>query len=78
MKKGANGGATQDAKVQKGAGAAQNKNGKKNEKGGGKSIMSLADTKVKVTEYLTAQNRPYSVQDILNCFQSCMRKKEAD
>jgi hypothetical protein len=40
--------------------------------------MDVADTKVKVEEYMVRHNRPYSVQDILNCYQSTMRKKQCE
>lgn len=41
-------------------------------------IMDIAATKVKVEEYMLRHNRPYSIQDILNCYQSSMRKKQCE
>lgn len=41
-------------------------------------IMDIPETKVKVEEYMLRHNRPYSVQDILNCFQSSMRRKQCE
>ena len=38
-------------------------------------IMDIADTKKAIEAYLVKHNRPYSIQDILNSFQSTMRKK---
>lgn len=40
--------------------------------------MDVPQTKVKVEEYMLRHNRPYSVQDILNCYQSSMRKKQCE
>lgn len=40
--------------------------------------MDIAATKKAVEEYLLRHNRPYSVQDILNCFQSTMRKRQCE
>ena len=40
--------------------------------------MSVEDTKTTIEEYMIRNNRPYSCQDILNFFQSTMRKKQAD
>jgi hypothetical protein len=41
-------------------------------------IMDVKETKVKVEEYMLRHNRPYSVQDILNFFQSTMRRKQCE
>lgn len=38
-------------------------------------FMDIPETKIKVEEYMLRHNRPYSVQDILNCYQSTMRRK---
>jgi hypothetical protein len=40
--------------------------------------MDVPDTKIKAEEFMIKHNRPYSVQDILNSFQSCMRKKQCE
>ena len=41
-------------------------------------IMDVGQTKKEVEAYLLKHNRPYSVQDILNCFQTTMRKKNCE
>lgn len=41
-------------------------------------IMDVPDTKKTIEEYLNRHNRPYSLQDILNSYQSTMRKKPAE
>ena len=38
-------------------------------------FMDIKETKIKAEEYMLRHNRPYSVQDILNCYQSTMRRK---
>lgn len=40
--------------------------------------MEVPETKVKISEFMQRHNRPFSTQDILNCFQSTMRKKQAE
>ena len=40
--------------------------------------MDLSETKVAVEAYLLKQNRPFSTQDILNCFQTTMKKKNCE
>jgi hypothetical protein len=40
--------------------------------------MDVPNTKIKIEEFMIKHNRPYSVQDVLNSFQSCMRKKQAE
>ena len=40
--------------------------------------MDVPQTKAKIEEYMIRHNRPYSVQDILNSYQSTMRKKQAE
>ena len=59
---------------------------KEEQKGGNKAkddkpkvdIMDIATTKKTVEEYMLRHNRPYSIQDILNCYQSTMRKKQCE
>lgn len=41
-------------------------------------IMDVQETKPKIEEFMLRHNRPFSTQDILNCFQSSMRKRQAD
>ena len=40
--------------------------------------MEIPETKKIVEEYMLRHNRPYSIQDILNSYQSTMRKKQAE
>lgn len=40
--------------------------------------MDIPNTKEKIEEYMLRHNRPYSVTDILNNFQSTMRRKQAE
>ena len=42
------------------------------------NIMDVNQTKQEVEAYMLKHNRPYSVQDILNCFQQTMRKKQCE
>lgn len=52
--------------------------GKKDDGKKAANIMDVPQTKEKVAEFCIRHNRPYSIQDILNCFQSTMRKRQCE